>query len=196
MVLLNAEEEIKNNHPIDVKKEVLEAEERIRPYIRETPLEYSACLSKVGESKVYLKLENLQHTGSFKTRGAFSKVLSLPSQKEVITASSGNHGLAVAYALHTLGGKGTIYLPTITAQVKRDKLKDFRVNTKYFGSDCVETEVYTRNIGDHSQEKTFISPYNDPQIIGGQGTIAIELLRQFSELNVVFIAVGGGWENS
>ena len=81
MVLLNAEEEIKNNHPIDVKKEVLEAEERIRPYIRETPLEYSACLSKVGESKVYLKLENLQHTGSFKTRWALSKVLYLPSQK-------------------------------------------------------------------------------------------------------------------
>ncbi|MHA2156731.1 MAG: threonine/serine dehydratase [Candidatus Hodarchaeales archaeon] len=177
---------------IDVKNEVLEAEKRIRSYIRETPLEFSPGLSKENGCKVYLKLENLQHTGSFKVRGAFNKILSIPNQKEVVTASSGNHGLAVAYALHTLGGTGTIYLPSTTARVKIEKLKDYNVNIENFGSDCVETEVFARNIGDHSDEKEFISPYNDPKIIGGQGTIAVELQRQLTGINAIFVAVGGG----
>jgi threonine dehydratase len=181
-----------SNQPIDVKKEVLEAEKRIRKYIRETPLEYSFNLSREGKCNVYLKLENLQCTGSFKVRGAFNKILSFQNQKEVLTASSGNHGLAVAYTLHTLGGIGTIYLPTTTTKIKTEKLKHYKVNIEYYGSDCVETEVYARRRGDLSDDKEFISPYNDPQIIGGQGTIAIELQRQLSGIDAVFVAVGGG----
>ena len=118
MELLNIKENSENNLPINVKTEVVEAEKRIRKHIRKTPLEYSPSLSKKSECKVYLKLENLQLSGSFKVRGAFNKVLSIPNQKEVITASSGNHGLAVAYALHTIGGTGTIYLPTTTSALK------------------------------------------------------------------------------
>jgi threonine dehydratase len=192
MELVQDKANAKASRLIDVKNEVLEAEKRIRSYIRETPLEFSPSLSKENGCKVYLKLENLQHTGSFKVRGAFNKILSIPNQKEVVTASSGNHGLAVAYALHTLGGTGTIYLPSTTARVKIEKLKDYNVNIENFGSDCVETEVFARNIGDHSDEKEFISPYNDPKIIGGQGTIAVELQRQLTGINAIFVAVGGG----
>jgi threonine dehydratase len=180
------------NSPIDIKTEVLNAHRRIRKYVRETPLEYSASLSKEGECNVYLKLENLQHTGSFKSRGALNKVLSQSHQKEFITASSGNHGLAVAYALATTGGKGMIYLPTSTAQVKIEKLKAFNVTVEFFGSDCVETEIHARNIGEETEGMVFISPYNDPKIIGGQGTIAIELIKQLANLDVVLVSVGGG----
>ena len=106
---------------MDVKKEVLAAEKRIRKYIRETPLEYSPYLSDLCKCNVYLKLENLQLTGSFKARGAMNKVLSLTKKQRergVITASTGNHALGVANALKTLNCKGTIYLPKKQLKIK------------------------------------------------------------------------------
>ncbi len=176
----------------NVKEEVLEAEKRIRKFIRKTPLEYSPKLSKKGKCLVYLKLENLQYTGSFKVRGALNKLLSLPKGTEVTTASSGNHGLAIAYALSKVGGEGTIYLPKNTAQIKIEKLKDYSVKLEFYGTDCVETETFARSIAPRSEKNVFISPYNDPKIIGGQGTIAIELLEQLEDIDTVFAAVGGG----
>ncbi|UCE13889.1 MAG: threonine/serine dehydratase [Candidatus Heimdallarchaeota archaeon] len=176
---------------LNVRKHVNEAEERIRKYIRETPLEYSHYLSKKGRCQVYLKLENLQCSGSFKARGAFNMILSLPRKTKVITASSGNHGLAVAYALNTLGGTGTIYLPTTTTSVKTDQLHNYNVQLEFFGTDCAETEVFARNIA-KQEGGVFISPYNDPLIIGGQGTIAIELCKYLTEIDVVLTSVGGG----
>lgn len=174
-----------------IRKEVLEAEKRIRAYIRETPIEFSPFLSKMGNCEVFLKLENIQLTGSFKIRGAMNKILSLPQKTEVVTASSGNHGLAVAYALQKLNGTGTIFLPTNTAQVKIDRLRDYDIPLEFFGTDCVEAEILARNIATR-ENKVFISPYNDLKIIGGQGTIALELTRQLAKIDVVLVTVGGG----
>lgn len=179
---------------MDIKKEVLEAEQRIRKFIRETPLEYSSYLSNLCKCNAFLKLENLQLTGSFKVRGAFNKLLSL-SEKEkskgIIAASTGNHALGVAYALKKLGCKGTIYLPTNTSKTKIEALSHYDVTLKYHSTDCGETEVYARKISEKNNQ-TFISPYNDPQIIGGQGTIAVELINQLKEIDYVFVPIGGG----
>ncbi len=191
MYFLKIEEKKTHHNSINVTEEVLEAEKRIRAYIRETPLEYSPHLSKMGNCEVFLKMENVQLTGSFKARGAMNKLLSLPKDTDVTTASSGNHGLAVAYALRKVGGTGTIYLPTTTAQVKIDRLRNYDIQLEFVGTDCVEAEIFARKIADR-EEKTFISPYNDLKIIGGQGTIAIELSKQLAKIDVVLVTIGGG----
>ena len=179
---------------IKVEQEVLSAENRIRSHIRETPLEYSFPLSNLLAMNVYLKLENLQFTGSFKVRGALNKIMSLTKDERsrgVITASTGNHGMGVAYALKALGEKGIVCLPEIASKQKIEMLKNYGMEIIFFGSECAQTEIHARNI---SQKKNtvYISPYNDPQIIGGQGTIGLELKRQLDQVDAVFIAVGGG----
>jgi threonine dehydratase len=178
----------------DVKKEVLQAEKRIRKYIRETPAEFSPYLSRLADGQVYLKLENCQITGSFKLRGAMNKYLSLSAaqkKEEVITASSGNHAAACAYVLHKFGGKGAIYLPENVSQAKVEALRPYGATLNLYGDDCIKSETLARETAARSGQ-IFISPYNDPQIIGGQGTIAIELLQQLDNIDSVLVPVGGG----
>jgi len=179
---------------LDIKKEALEAENRIRKHIRETPVEYSPYLSKAGNCKVNLKLENIQFSGSFKFRGAMNKLLSLSKkekEKDAITASSGNHGAAFAYACNKLGLKGTIYLPEIATQTKIEALRSYDADLKLYGTDCIQTEVYARKTAKNNN-LVYISPYNDIKIIGGQATIGIELQRQIKKIDAVFVGVGGG----
>jgi threonine dehydratase len=180
---------------VDLYKEITEAEARIRPYIRETPLEHSLSLSQMGQSNVYLKLENIQHTGSFKLRGALNKLLSLtPAQREkgVVTASTGNHGAATAYALKLLGLQGIVFVPETASPVKLAMIQRLGATIQYYGMDGGVTEIFARRYAEE-QGMTYISPYNDPQIIGGQGTIAVELVRQLNQpIEAVFVAVGGG----
>jgi threonine dehydratase len=141
-----------------------------------------------------LKLENVQLSGSFKIRGALNKLLSLePAQraKGVVTASTGNHGLAVAYGLRKLDIPGTIYLPEGASQQKVCRLRDYGVELQFQGGDCLETELIARARA-RETGAVYVSPYNDPQIVGGQGTISVELLRQMDHVDVVFASVGGG----
>jgi threonine dehydratase len=179
---------------LDVVKEALEAEGRIKEYIRETPLEYSPYLSKLGSCSVYLKLESLQVTGSFKYRGAANHILSL-SQKEkergIVTASTGNHGAACACVLGMTGIKGTIYLPETATGAKLEALKSYGVELKFQGTDCIETETFARQTA-AANGQVYIPPYNHPKIIGGQATIAIELQRQLETVDAVFVPIGGG----
>jgi threonine dehydratase len=178
----------------DVKKEVLQAEKRIRGHIRETPLEPSPHLSQLADARVYLKLESSQITGSFKLRGALNKFLSLTAEQqeeEVITASSGNHAAALAYTLHKFGGKGVIYLPENVSPAKVEALQPYGIELKFFGDDCIKSETLARETAIKT-DRIFISPYNDPKVIGGQGTIGIELLRQMDNLDAVLVPVGGG----
>jgi len=177
-----------------VKNDVLAAEERIRAHIRETPVEYSLYLSQVGNCDVYLKLENIQLTGSFKLRGALNKILSLEKSerdKGVITASTGNHGAAFAWLAKRFNLKGSIFLPETSSPTKIESLRLYGADIQYYGDDCVKAEIYARKI---AEEKglTFISAYNDPKIIGGQGTIGIELTRQIPRIDCVLVPVGGG----
>ncbi len=179
---------------MNVYDEVLQAEQRIRPYIRETPLEYSLALSQQYHAEVFLKLENLQHTGSFKVRGAMNKLLSLtPAEKArgVVTASTGNHGAATAFGLRILNLQGTIFVPENASPTKVAAIKRYSATIETYGADCLEAELYAQQYV-RENGLTYISPYNDPQVIGGQGTIGVELERQAENIDAVFVSVGGG----
>jgi threonine dehydratase len=184
----------------NLNKEVLEAFERIKKYIRETPLEYSPFLSQLGDCNVFLKLENLQITGSFKLRGAMNKLFSLDEsekQNRVITASSGNHAAAFAYLLKKFGYQGKIVLPENVAPTKIESLKWYGIDLLFFGDDCVKAEEYAKK---QAVEKgwLFISPYNDSKIIQGQGTIGFEIKNQLRtwekelQADCILVPVGGG----
>jgi len=179
---------------IDIKNEVLNAEKRIREYIRETPVEPSPYLSQLGNCRVHLKLENNQITGSFKLRGVVSKFLSLNAaerKEDVITASSGNHAAAFAHVLHKFGGKGIIYLPANASRAKVQALRLTGVKLKQYGDDCIKSETLAKETA-AKMGLVYISPYNDLKIIGGQGTIGIELQRQLEKVDCVLVPVGGG----
>ena len=179
---------------MDILREIRRAEERIRPHIRETILEYSPILSELGGANVYCKLENLQHTGSFKARGAMNKVLSLaPEQRAsgVVTASTGNHGAAVAYSLGKLKLSGLVFVPEIADPSKVQAIQRLGAEVRYYGQDCAEAEVHAREYAAQAG-MTYVSPYNDPQVVGGQGTIAVELARQLEHIDAVYVSLGGG----
>jgi threonine dehydratase len=178
----------------NIRKEVLEAEGRIRPYIRKTPVEPSPILSQAGRCTVHLKLENLQITGSFKLRGAANKLLSLSREEKargVITASTGNHGHAFAHVIEKLGGQGTIYLPRNADRAKIDSLRLYDVDLQFYGDDCVQTETQAKRAA-QDQNLIYISPYNDMKIIGGQGTVGLELEQQIETIDAVLVPIGGG----
>ncbi len=178
----------------NVLQAILQAEQKIRPYIRTTPLEHSLHLSKTTNGQVFLKLENLQATGSFKARGAMNALLSLTKEQRdmgVVTASSGNHGIAVAYGLNTLKINGTIFVPENTSSAKVAAISNFGVDIRFWSIDCLQTETYARAYAEQHQ-MFYISPYNDLHVIGGQGTIGVELSRQIKNIDMVLVAVGGG----
>lgn len=175
-------------------QDIIEAESRIRPLARETPVDHSLHLSQLGDANVYLKLEHLQHTGSFKLRGATNKILSLDKEelrKGVIAASTGNHGMGVCYAARYAGTTATIYLPRDVSEQKLAVIKYLGGITVMSGGDCLEAEYRAREAA-HKSGQVFISPYNDLQVIAGQGTTGLELARQLDRIDAVFIAVGGG----
>ncbi len=177
---------------MNVYDEVIAAEARIRPYARQTPLEGAFDLSDAAQ--VFLKLENLQATGSFKLRGALNKLLALDEaqrRKGIITASTGNHGLAVAYALETLGLRGSIYLPENASPQKVAMLRRYDVALVFHGTDGVEAERQARRVSEQ-EGRVYVSPYNDPHVIAGQGTIGVEVLKQLDGVDCVMASVGGG----
>jgi len=179
---------------MDWKNEILAAEQRIRPHVRETPLERSPYLSQKGGAEVYLKLEHLQHTGSFKLRGATNKLLSLSSEqlsRGVIAASTGNHGMAVSYAASKLGARATIYMKEGTLPEKVELIRALGGVTVFHGENPVHAESKAREVA-RQNGQVFISPYNDAQVVAGQGTLGVELERQLPQMDAVFISVGGG----
>ncbi len=172
--------------------EVLGAENRIRKYVRETPLEYSIPLSKLGGVRVYLKLENLQVSGSFKIRGVLNKLLSHDNVRDLfVTASSGNHGIAFAHAIKMLGLNGVVFLPENASPAKIQDIMQYEIDVRFFGRDTVETEAHARRFA-NANNAVYISPYNDIKVIAGQGTIGLELHKQLRNLDTVVVRVGGG----
>ena len=178
----------------EVHSEVIAAESRIRDHIRETYLEYSPVFSRICGTEVYMKLENLQLTGSFKIRGAMNKIMALTKNelnKGVITASSGNHGSAVSLALKKLDLPGIIFVPVYASEAKLEAIRLSGSEIRKHGNDQVETEIFARRYAVENN-MTYISPYNDPAVIGGQGTIGVELMRQLDDIDEVFVSIGGG----
>ena len=175
--------------------EVAEAYDRIKDYVRETPLEQSFYLGGNGRN-YFFKLESFQRVKSFKIRGALNKMLSLSEEEKsrgVATISSGNHGSAVSYAASLLGiEKAVVIVPETTPQSKIDKIKYFGAEVMQIGKNYDEAHALGMDyIGENAL--TYIDAYyDDPKIYGGQGTVAIEILKQNPEIDTVVVPVGGG----
>lgn len=173
---------------------ILNAHQQLRPQVAITPLTHSAPLSAHTGCEIYLKCEHLQHTGSFKFRGASHKVLKLTAeqrQKGVITASSGNHGQALALAGRQAGVPVTVFTTTSASKAKLDAIKAFGARIISLDTDPLSVELEAARQA-KEQDTLFISPYNDLDVIAGQGTIGVELVEQLPDIDAVFIAVGGG----
>ena len=170
------------------------AYERIRADVVHTPVEFSPVLSERTGARVFLKWECDQTTGSFKFRGALNKLRSLsPAEKAagVVSASTGNHGLAMARAAKIEGVALRLFLPETAAEVKRKRLEALSVDVAYLGSDCGRTEVHARQEAGRTG-RVFVSPYNDLDIIRGAGTIGLEIAADLPEAEDVLVPVGGG----
>ena len=179
---------------MNLQQEIINAADRIHPHIRETYFDRSFSFSELLDVNVWFKLENNQVTGSFKARGAFNKLLSLTDTEKnmgVVSASTGNHGAAVAYAAGELNIKCTIYVPNDASPAKLSNMKNFGARVETFGNDCVEAEKRARDVSVSTGE-TYVSPYNDRYVIAGQGTLGFEIASQCDHLDTIIVSVGGG----
>ncbi len=170
------------------------ARERIRERIYLTPAPLSATLSRATGNALYLKLENLHNTGSFKERGALNRILTMTDEERsrgVITASAGNHGQAVAYHAARHGIRARICMPEFTPIVKVSAVANYGGEVIRYGSNYDEAVARARQIA--AEEKiTYLPAFNDDAVIAGQGTIGLELLEQIPDLEAVVVPVGGG----
>jgi len=170
------------------------ARKRIKHLIRKTYLEKTHFLNEISGGQVWLKLESQQLTGSFKIRGALNKLLQLTVHERdrgVVTASTGNHALSVAYAANILGINAMIVVPTLTPKIKINAIKRYNVELLEYGDEYIDAEKFARKI-EKKDNKKFISGYNDLEIIAGQGTIALEMIGEKPDLDILLVPVGGG----
>ena len=173
-------------------QKIQEAHKRIAPFVNYTPLIHSKYLSN--NSKVKLKLESLQITGSFKLRGATNKLLSLSKdqkQKGVIAVSTGNHGKGVAYAANILGIKSTIFMSSMVPQYRKEAIEALGAKVKIVGNNSDEADQYAKE-QDKKENITLIHPFDDEEIIAGQGTVGLEMLETFPEVDTVVVPTSGG----
>lgn len=173
---------------------VQRAQERLRTAIFFSPCAHSEMISRLTSCRVSFKLDNLQMTGSFKERGACNKLLSLTAkqrEKGVITASAGNHGLAVAFHSQRLGIPATIMMPTSAPLIKVALARRFGAEVVLVGQDFDEAFAEARRL-EKERRSTFIHPFDDPLVMAGQGTLGLELLEQEPDLEAVIAPVGGG----
>ena len=176
----------------DISIAVEKAHDRIREHILETPLIKSFALSEMVNGEVFLKLESEQHTGSFKARGSLNKLLTIEDRdNEVITASTGNHGLGFARAVGLTGIKGTVYLPHSAAKSKVKKIGRYPVKIARYENDPLATELYAKNYA-LENNAIWVSPYNDYHVLAGQGTIGKEILTQIGHVDDILVTMGGG----
>jgi threonine dehydratase len=175
--------------------DIVLAQQRLSPYLQPTPLIYSEALSERSGAKVWLKLECRQPTGSFKVRGALSKLMALGDEvrdKGVVAASAGNHGLGVAYAAKALGlNKTTIFVPCSAPTAKVTKLARFPIHLHQVGETYEDAhqaaEAFAQNNG-----AIYLPAYDDPQVIAGAGTCGLEIMTILPEVETIIVPVGGG----
>jgi len=170
------------------------ARQRIASVAQRTPLIYSPLLTEHVGASVYLKLESLQQTGSFKIRGAANKMLSLTAKEKaqgVITVSSGNHGRAVAYIAGRLGINAVICVSARVPSNKVEAIRDLGAEVVVYGNSYEEAEIHALQLQEE-RELTLIDPFDEPLVIAGQGTIGLELLEDFPEIDTVIVPLSGG----
>jgi threonine dehydratase len=168
---------------------------RVYEVARETPLDFAPGLSRRLQNRVYLKREDLQPVFSFKLRGAYNKIVNLSGESRrrgVIAASAGNHAQGVALAAHRLGIRSVIVMPRTTPPIKVDAVRHFGGRPILHGDTYDEAHEHALGIAE-AEAMTLVHPYDDPDVIAGQGTIGMEILRQHADpLQAVFVPVGGG----
>ncbi len=183
------------NH--SVESMALEAERaaaRLSGYVVETPLAFSPQFSEASGANVWLKLENLQDTGSFKLRGATNRLLAMSDEersKGCVTASSGNHGAGVACAAGRLDMQGIVFVPEHTSRTKVDAIRAYGGDVRHFGTDGLDTELHARAFAE-ANGMVYVSPYNDPDVVAGQGSCGAEIVRQLPDVDAAFVSIGGG----
>lgn len=179
---------------LDLFHEIESAHQRILLSVRETYLQFSDYYSQKMNANVFFKCENLQTTGSFKFRGAMSKFTSLsPEQQQsgLVAASTGNHGKAVAEVARRHHCQCTIFAPETAEDQKLKGIERLGVDVRRVGIDCVEAESAAREFA--LQNKcAYLSPYNDPMVVAGQGTIGLEISNQLDRVDAVIASIGGG----
>lgn len=171
-----------------------EASEKVKEVINPTPLVYSEFFSRQYSNKVYLKPENIQHTGAYKIRGAYYKISTLSEEernKGLITASAGNHAQGVAFAAEKYGVKATIVMPTTTPLMKVNRTKGYGAEVILHGDvyddACAEAYRLAEEYG-----YTFIHPFDDLEVATGQGTIAMEIVKELPTVDYILVPIGGG----
>jgi threonine dehydratase len=178
---------------VELWREIELAQDKIRRAILRTPIIYSDTISKLTGKEVFLKLENLQKTGSFKIRGAYYKLsqLSDPLRKRgVVAASAGNHAQGVAFASSFLGIQSTIVMPEGASLAKQMATRSYGGEVILFGKDTDEALDYARRL--EEEGKTFIHPFDDEKVIAGQGTIGLEILEEVPRVEAIIVPIGGG----
>jgi threonine dehydratase len=179
---------------IDVPQLVLEAHERCREHLSPTPLEHSLHLSDRIGGDVWLKLDTMQRTTSFKFRGALNKVLTLTEEeleRGVVTASTGNYALAVAEAVRIRDHRATIYVAEDLEPSRMELLRAHGLDLVVFGAGPWDAEKEARRVAEE-EGGIYVSPYNDPLVVGGQGTCGYEISEQLPDLDVAIFACGAG----
>jgi len=182
------------NQQLDVPKLVLEAIERCRDYLLPTPLEYSMYLSKKIDGEVWLKLDSMQRTSSFKFRGAINKILSLTEaelDKGVVSTSTGNFALAVAEAVKIRKHRATIYIAEDIEPSRLELLRAHGLDLVIYGEGALDAEKEAQRVAEE-EDKIYVSPYNDPIVVGGQGTCGYEISKQLPDVDAALFACGGG----
>jgi len=178
---------------IDIQK-IFEARERVQEVVVNTPYSYAPHLSNLAGCEVHLKKENLQVTGAFKIRGAYNKIASLSDTERacgVVAASAGNHAQGVAFSAQKFSTKATIVMPDSTPLTKINGVKDYEAEVILAGSNYDEAYAYAIEYG-KKHSLTFVHPFEDEDVIAGQGTIALEILDKSSDLDAVIVPIGGG----
>jgi len=173
---------------------IKDARKSIMPFIKCTPLMRSQFLTTLCGCSLFLKLENLQITSSFKPRGVFNKLLYLSAEEKkrgIITASAGNHGQAVAFAAQKLGYYARVVVPKATPKVKIAGIKKYGADLVLYGDNYNSAERKAKELS-HKDGCAYISPYNDELIIAGHGTIGLEILETLPEVDVIMVPLGGG----
>lgn len=174
--------------PTDIEQAAV----RIAPYIRSTPCIQLERGAMGLDASITLKLELMQHTGSFKPRGAFNRLLSneVPAAG-VVAASGGNHGIAVAYAAMTLGHRAEVFVPSIASKIKIQRLREYRAEVTVTGAAYADALAASQQRAAQTGALV-IHAYDQTEVLAGQGTTARELEQQISELDTLLVAVGGG----
>jgi threonine dehydratase len=179
---------------LDSVKRIEEARETLRGIIHPTPVIYSEYFSQMSDNEVYIKPENYQKTGAFKIRGAYHRISKLTEEERacgVICSSAGNHAQGVAYAAQKLGVKATIVMPNVTPLIKIEATRNYGAEVILHGDVYDDAYAEARRI----QKETgavFIHPFDDWDVIYGQGTIGLEILEEVEDVDIVLVPVGGG----